>query len=192
MRLALNLGYFGASPPSETIPVAQHAQSLGYHSVWSAEAYGSDAVVPLAWIAAHTTRINVGTGIMQMPARTPANTAMTAVTLDALSGGRFLLGLGLSGPQVVEGWHGQPYGRPLEKTREYVSIVRAILRREAPLEHHGEHYDIPYSGPNATGLGKPLKIITHPRRAGPPLFSAAVSPTKRVRHAGIGDEMAPL
>src|ERR671918_234645 len=137
MRLALNLGYFGASPPSETVPVVQHA-----------EAYGSDAVVPLAWIAAHTTRINVGTGIMQMPARTPANTAMTAVTLDALSGGRFLLGLGLSGPQVVEGWHGQPYGRPLEKTREYVSIVRAILRREAPLEHKGRHYEIPYTGPD--------------------------------------------
>ncbi|HYZ98152.1 MAG TPA: LLM class F420-dependent oxidoreductase [Acidimicrobiales bacterium] len=192
MRLALNLGYFGASPPSETVPVVQHAESLGYHSVWSAEAYGSDAVVPLAWIAAHTTRINVGTGIMQMPARTPANTAMTAVTLDALSGGRFLLGLGLSGPQVVEGWHGQPYGRPLEKTREYVSIVRAILRREAPLEHHGEHYDIPYSGPDATGLGKPLKIITHPRRADLPIYLAAIGPKNVALTAEIADGWLPV
>ena len=192
MRLALNLGYFGASPPSETVPVVQHAESLGYHSVWSAEAYGSDAVVPLAWIAAHTTRINVGTGITQMPARTPANTAMTAVTLDALSGGRFLLGLGLSGPQVVEGWHGQPYGRPLEKTREYVSIVRAILRREAPLEHHGEHYDIPYSGPDATGLGKPLKIITHPRRADIPIYLAAIGPKNVALTAEIADGWLPV
>src|SRR5919106_1714062 len=146
MRLGLNLGYFGAAAPSDTIPFVQHAESLGFHSV--------------------------GTAIMQMPARTPANTAMTAATLDMLSDGRFLLGLGLSGPQVVEGWHGEAYGQPLEKTREYVSIVRAILRREAPLEHHGEHYDIPYAAPNATGLGKPLKIITHPLRADLPTHLA--------------------
>src|SRR5207237_2428693 len=145
MRLGLNLGYWGADA-AQVVDVARHAESLGFHSVWTAEAYGSDAVVPLTWVGSHTTTIRLGTAILQMPARTPANTAMTAATLDLLSGGRFLLGLGLSGPQVVEGWHGQPYGKPLAKTREYVSIVREILRRERPLEHHGPHYDIPYSG----------------------------------------------
>ncbi|MGH9214233.1 MAG: LLM class F420-dependent oxidoreductase [Acidimicrobiales bacterium] len=192
MRLALNLGYFGSSPPSHTVPLVQHAESLGYHSVWSAEAYGSDAIVPLTWLAAHTTRIGVGTAVMQMPARTPASTAMTAVTLDALSGGRFLLGLGLSGPQVVEGWHGQPYGKPLVKTREYVSIVREILRREKPLEHHGAHYDIPYSGPNATGLGKPLKLITHPLRADVPVYLAAIGPKNVALTAEIADGWLPV
>ena len=136
MRLGLNLGYWN-SGPADTIAIVQRAESLGFHSVWTAEAYGSDAVVPLTWVGSHTTTIHLGTAIMQMPARTPANTAMTAATLDLLSGGRFLLGLGLSGPQVVEGWHGQPYGKPLVKTREYVEIVREILRREQPLEHHG-------------------------------------------------------
>src|SRR3989454_2729657 len=162
MRLGLNLGYWN-SGPADTIAIVQRAESLGFHSVWTAEAYGSDAVVPLTWVGSHTTTIRLGTAILQMPARTPANTAMTAATLDLLSGGRFLLGLGLSGPQVVEGWHGQPYGRPLEKTREYVGIVRDILRREKPLEHSGTHYEIPYRGPDATGLGKPLKIIGRPR-----------------------------
>jgi F420-dependent oxidoreductase-like protein len=192
MRLGLNLGYFGTAPPSQTVPLVQHAESLGYHSVWSAEAYGSDAVVPLVWLAAHTTTINVGTAIMQMPARTPANTAMTAATLDALSGGRFLLGLGLSGPQVVEGWHGEPYGKPLAKTREYVSIVREVLRREGPLEHHGQHYDIPYSGPDATGLGKPLKLITHPLRADIPIYLAAIGPKNVALSAEIADGWLPI
>jgi F420-dependent oxidoreductase-like protein len=192
MRLALNVGYFGSSAPSRTVPLVQHAESLGYHSVWSAEAYGSDAVVPLTWIAAHTTTINVGTAVLQMPARTPAATAMTATTLDLLSGGRFLLGLGLSGPQVVEGWHGQPYGRPLAKTREYVSIVREILWRETPLEHHGEHYDIPYSGPDATGLGKPLKLITHPLRADVPIYLAAIGPRNVALTAEIADGWLPV
>ncbi|MEP7200151.1 MAG: LLM class flavin-dependent oxidoreductase, partial [Chloroflexota bacterium] len=123
MRLGLSLGYWGAQP-KDSIAMAQEADRLGYHSVWTAEAYGSDAVTPLTWVAAHTKRINVGTAIMQMPARSPANTAMTAATLDLLTGGRFLLGLGMSGPQVVEGWHGVPYGKPLVRTREYVEIVR--------------------------------------------------------------------
>ena len=192
MRLGLNLGYFGAAPPSQTVPLVQHAESLGYHSVWSAEAYGSDAVVPLVWLAAHTSRINVGTAIMQMPARSPAATAMTAATIDLLSEGRFLLGLGLSGPQVVEGWHGEAYGKPLAKTREYVSIVREILRREKPLEHHGEHYDIPYSGPGATGLGKPLKLITHPRRADLPIYLAAIGPRNVALTAEIADGWLPV
>src|SRR5215213_6165127 len=152
MRLGLNLGYFGAAPPSDTIPVVQFAESLGFHSAWTAEAYGSDSIVPLTWVAATTTTLNVGTAIMQMPARTPAATAMTAATLDLLSGGRFLLGLGLSGPQVVEGWHGQEWGKPLARTREYVEIVRAALRREQ-LVYDGEHYR----------LGDPaLKLMLRP------------------------------
>ena len=192
MRLGLNLGYFGAAAPSDTIPFVQHAESLGFHSVWTAEAYGSDSIVPLVWAAAHTSTINVGTAIMQMPARTPANTAMTAATLDLLSDGRFLLGLGLSGPQVVEGWHGEAYGKPLGKTREYVEIVREILKREKPLEHHGAHYDIPYSGPDATGLGKPLKLIIHPKRADIPVYLAAIGPKNVALSAEIADGWLPV
>jgi F420-dependent oxidoreductase-like protein len=192
MRLGLNLGYFGASAPSEMISFVQHAESLGYHSAWAAEAYGSDAVVPLAYVAASTTTMHVGSAILQMPARTPANTAMTAATLDLLSGGRFLLGLGLSGPQVVEGWHGVPYGKPLGKTREYVSIVRKILAREERLEHHGEHYDIPYSGPDATGLGKPLKLIVHPLRSDIPIYLAAIGPKNVALTAEIADGWLPI
>ena len=138
--------------------LGNEAERLGFHSVWTSEAYGSDAVTPLAWIGATTERILLGTGIMQMPARSPAATATTVLTLDHLSGGRVLLGLGTSGPQVAEGWHGQAWGKPLARTREYVEIVRAVLARERPLEHHGEHYDIPYSGADATGLGKPLRL----------------------------------
>jgi F420-dependent oxidoreductase-like protein len=192
MRLGLNLGYFGAAAPSQTVPIVQHAESLGYHSVWTAEAYGSDAVVPLTWVAAHTEKIGLGTAILQMPGRTPANTAMTAATLDLLSGGRALLGLGLSGPQVVEGWHGQPYGKPLAKTREYVEIVRTIIKREAPLEHHGPHYDIPYSGADATGLGKPLKLIIHPVRSEIPIYLAAIGPKNVALAAEIADGWLPI
>ncbi|HUF32633.1 MAG TPA: LLM class F420-dependent oxidoreductase [Acidimicrobiales bacterium] len=192
MRLGLNLGYFGAAAPSDTIPFVQHAESLGFHSAWTAEAYGSDAIVPLTWVAAHTTTMNVGSAIMQMPARTPASTAMTAATLDLLSGGRFLLGLGLSGPQVVEGWHGEAYGKPLGKTREYVSIVRSILAREERLEHHGEHYDIPYSGPDATGLGKPLKLILHPHRPDIPIYLAAIGPKNVALTAEIANGWLPI
>jgi F420-dependent oxidoreductase-like protein len=141
---------------------------------------------------AHTERIHLGPAIMQMPARTPAMTAMTAATLDGMSGGRFLLGLGLSGPQVVEGWHGLPYGRPLVKTREYVGIVRTILRREQPLEHHGAHYDIPYRGADATGLGKPLKLIVHPRRADIPIYLAAIGPKNVELAAEIADGWLPV
>lgn len=174
MRLGLMVGYSGSTIalPMEMI---KEADRLGYYAVWTAEAYGSDAVTPLAWIGAQTQRIKLGTAIMQMPARTPAMTAMTAMTLDQLSGGRMLLGLGLSGPQVVEGWHGVPYGKPLGRTREYVSILRAIFAREAPLVHEGEHYQIPYRGPDATGLGKPLKSILHGRRD-LPIYLAAIEP----------------
>jgi F420-dependent oxidoreductase-like protein len=141
---------------------------------------------------AHTERLHLGPAIMQMPARTPAMTAMTAATLDGMSGGRFQLGLGMSGPQVVEGWHGQPYGKPLAKTREYVDIVRTILRREQPLEHHGAGYDIPYTGPGATGLGKPLKIIVHPRRADIPVYLAAIGPKNVQLAAEIADGWLPI
>src|SRR3954470_2614146 len=149
MRLGLSLRYWGATP-GPAVERPQHAEPRVFHWVWAAESYGSDAIVPLTWVGAQTSKIGLGTGIMQMPGRSPAMTAMTAVTLDLLSGGRVLLGLGLSGPQVAEGWHGQPYGKPLGKTREYVDIVRAIIRRDGPVEHHGAHYDIPYQGPGAT------------------------------------------
>ncbi|MBI5879433.1 MAG: LLM class F420-dependent oxidoreductase [Chloroflexi bacterium] len=188
MRLGLNLGYWG-STPVDNVALAQEADRLGYHSVWTAEAYGSDAVTPLTWVAAQTKRINVGTAIMQIPARTPANTAMTAATLDLLTGGRFLLGLGMSGPQVVEGWHGEHYGKPLGRTREYVEIVRAALKREKPLEHHGEHYDVPVKG--GTGLGKPLRMILHPLRAELPIYLAAIGPKNVALAAEIADGWLP-
>ena len=189
MRLGLAIGYSGARMALD-LPLIQEADRLGFHSVWSAEAYGSDAVTPLAWIAARTERIHVATGIMQMPARTPAMTAMTATTLDQLSGGRFLLGLGVSGPQVVEGWHGQPYGKPLVRTREYVEIVRQIWDRERPLEHRGAHYQIPYHGAGATGLGKPLKSILHGRRI--PIYVAAIGPKSVELTAEIADGWLPF
>ncbi len=193
MRLGVNFGYqdWGAGL-SRAVATAQEAERLGFHSIWTAEAYGTDCITPIAWMMGQTERINFGSAIMQMPARTPAMTAMTATTLDLMSGNRFLLGLGLSGPQVVEGWHGQPYGKPLGKTREYVDIVRTILRREGPLEHHGPHYDIPYSGDDATGLGKSLKLIVHPNRADIPVYLAAIGPKNVELCAEIGDGWLPI
>jgi len=190
MRLGLMIGYSGAKfdLPVTTI---QEADRLGYYAVWTAEAYGSDSVTPLAWLGALTQKIHLGTAIMQMPARTPAMTAMTAITLDQLSGGRMLLGLGLSGPQVVEGWHGQPYGKPLGKTREYVSIIRTILERQVALVHEGEHYQIPYQGADATGLGKPLKSILH-GRADLPIYLAAIGPKNVELAAEIADGWLPI
>src|SRR5437868_13159219 len=176
MKLGVNLGY--APPgtnPAELVPLVRAAEALGYDSVWAAEAWGTDAVSVLSWLAAKTTTIKVGSAIMQIPGRTPANTAMTAATLDLMPGGRFLLGLGTSGPQVVEGWHGQPWGKPLGKTREYVEIVRAALRRE-PVEHHGEHYDIPYTGEANTGLGIPLKMMLRPLREEIAIYIGALGP----------------
>ena len=190
MRLGISAGYSGAQI-NLPIDMIQEAEKLGYYAVWTAEAYGSDSVTPLAWIGARTESIRLGTAIMQMPARTPAMTAMTAMTLDQLSGGRMLLGLGLSGPQVVEGWHGQPYGKPLSKTREYVSIVRQILRREAPLSHTGTHYQIPYQGDDATGLGKPLKSILH-GRAEMSIYLAAIGPKNVQLSAEIADGWLPI
>jgi F420-dependent oxidoreductase-like protein len=189
MRLGLNLGYWG-SEPADGVALAQEAEQLGFDSVWTAEAYGSDAVTPLTWIGALTSKIKLGTAILQMPARSPAMTAMTAATLDLLSGGRMLLGLGLSGPQVVEGWHGQPYGKPLVRTREYVQIVRHIVARETALNFQGEEYQVPIQG--GTGLGKPLKMIIHPLRARIPIYLAAIGP-KNIELAGeIADGWLPI
>ncbi len=189
MRLGLQLGY---DDPVTAVGLAEEAERLGFHSVWTSEAYGTDAVTPMAWVAARTKRILVGSAIMQMPARSPAAVASTVATLDLLSGGRVLLGLGTSGPQVAEGWHGQAFGKPLGRTREYVSVVREILRREAPLEHHGDHYDIPYSGPGATGLGKPLKLIVHPLRSDIPIYLAAIGPRNVSLAAEIADGWLPI
>src|SRR5262252_3291050 len=189
MRLGLNLGYWGSNP-EDNVALAREADRLGFHSVWTAEAYGSDAVTTLTWLAAKTEKINVGTAIMQMTARAPAMTAMTAATLDLLTGGRMLLGIGASGPQVVEGWHGVPYGKPVTRAREYVEIVRKILERERPLEHHGEHYDIPTR--SGSGLGKPLKLIIHPLRSNIPIYLAAVGPKNVALAAEIADGWLPI
>ena len=190
MKLGFYMGY--AQPgtnPLELLELAREAEALGYDSAWAAEAWGVDAITPLAWLGAQTTTLKLGTAIMQLPGRSPANAAMTAVTLDLLSGGRFLMGLGTSGPQVVEGWHGQEWGKPLGKTREYVEIVRAILRRER-LEHHGEHYDIPVQG--GTGLGKPLKLMARPLRADIPIYLAAIGPKAVEQTFEIADGWLPI
>jgi F420-dependent oxidoreductase-like protein len=190
VRLGFYMGY--AQPgtsPLELVELAREAERCGYDSAWSAEAWGTDAITPLAWLGALTDRIRLGTAIMQLPGRSPANTAMTAATLDLLSGGRFMLGLGTSGPQVVEGWHGQDWGKPLVKTREYVEIVRSALRRDR-LEHHGEHYDIPVRG--GTGLGKPLKLMLRPLRDEIPVYLAAISPKAVELAFEIADGWLPL
>ncbi|HZQ81102.1 MAG TPA: LLM class F420-dependent oxidoreductase [Gaiellaceae bacterium] len=190
MKLGFYMGY--AQPgtnPLELLELAREAERLGYDSAWAAEAWGVDAVTPLAWLGATTTTLKLGSAIMQLPGRSPANAAMTAVTLDLLSGGRFLMGLGTSGPQVVEGWHGQEWGKPLTKTREYVEIVRTILRRER-LEHHGEHYDIPVQG--GTGLGKPLKLMARPLRSDIPIYLAAIAPKAVEQAFEIADGWLPI
>ncbi len=188
MKLGLYIGYSG---PQLRLPMdlILECEQLGFDSVWTAEAYGSDAVTPLAYIAGKTERIKIGTGIMQMPGRTPAMTAMTAMTLDALSDGRFLCGLGNSGPQVVEGWHGQPYDRPSQRLREYVEILRRIWAREEPVLFQGDMYQLPYTGPGATGLGKPLKSILHSRNM--PVYLATLGPLNIRLTAEIADGWLP-
>jgi F420-dependent oxidoreductase-like protein len=190
MNLGLISGYSGAQM-GLNMGLFLEAERLGFDSVWTAEAYGSDAVTPLGWIGAQTTKIKLGVGIMQMPARTPAMTAMTAMTIDALSGGRFLLGLGPSGPQVIEGWHGVPYGKPLVRTREYIQIVRKIMAREAPVEFQGQMYQVPYKGPDATGLGKPLKSILHGRKD-LKIYTATISPKGIECAAEVADGFIPI
>ncbi|MER6540722.1 LLM class F420-dependent oxidoreductase [Streptomyces sp900105755] len=193
MRLGLALGYWGRGPSPDHVPLAREAERLGYDSVWTAESWGSDAFTPLTWIAAQTSTIKLGTAVAQMAARSPATTAMHALTLDHLSGGRMLLGLGLSGPQVVEGWYGRPFPKsPLTATREYVDVVRQVLRREGPVTVDGRFHPLPYRGPDATGLGKPLKPITHPLRAGLPVLLGAEGPRNVAQTARIADGWLPL
>lgn len=191
MQLGVMAGYSGPQA-KVNIPLIQEAERLGYSVVWTAEAYGSDAIVPLAYYGAHTSKIKLGTAIMQIPARTPANTAMTAMTLDHLSGGRMVLGVGMSGPQVVEGWHGVAYGRsPLARTREFVEILRKIFAREAPLTYDGKYYQIPYQGADASGLGKPLKTILHARKD-IPIYVAAIGPKNVQLAAEVSDGFIPV
>ncbi|MBT4494296.1 MAG: LLM class F420-dependent oxidoreductase [Gammaproteobacteria bacterium] len=192
MKLGLQLGYWGAGPNPKAVTMAQEAEKLGYDAVFTAEAWGSDAFTPLAWIGAQTSKIRLGTGIAQLSARAPAATAMAAMTLDHLSGGRVILGLGVSGPQVVEGWYGQPFGKPLARTREYVDIIRQILARKEPVVSEGEHYPLPYNGEGSWGLGKPLKSIVHPLREDLPIFLGAEGPKNVAMTAEIADGWLPL
>ncbi|MFD5697928.1 LLM class F420-dependent oxidoreductase [Streptomyces lasiicapitis] len=193
MRLGLALGYWGRGPDPERLALAREAERLGYDSVWTAEAWGSDAFTPLTWIAAHTSRIRLGTAVAQMAARSPTTTAMHALTLDHLSGGRVLLGLGLSGPQVVEGWYGRPFPKsPLTATREYVDVVRQVLRRESPVALDGRFHPLPYPGADGTRLGKPLKSITHPLRADLPILLGAEGPKNVAQTTRIADGWLPL
>ncbi|WP_019067185.1 LLM class F420-dependent oxidoreductase [Streptomyces hokutonensis] len=193
MRLGLALGYWGRGPSEGHVPLAQEAERLGYDSVWTAESWGSDAFTPLTWIAAQTSTIKLGTAVAQMAARSPTTTAMHALTLDHLSGGRMMLGLGLSGPQVVEGWYGRPFPRsPLTATREYVEVVRQVLRREAPVEVEGRFHAHPYRGADGTGLGKALKSITHPLRPDLPILLGAEGPKNVAQTARIADGWLPL
>jgi F420-dependent oxidoreductase-like protein len=185
MRLGLMLGYSGSQLAID-LSMVKEAESLGFDSVWTAEAWGSDAISPLAWIGAQTTKIKLGTGIMQLPGRSPANAAMTAMTMDALFNQRFIMGLGTSGPQVVEGWHGVPFDKPLTWLREYITIVKKIFARDAPLEFNGERYQIPYRGPGATGLGKPLKSIIHGRKD-IPIYTGSMAPKSQAMSAEIAD-----
>jgi F420-dependent oxidoreductase-like protein len=192
VKLGVSLGY--ASPgtnPTELIDVAVEAEQLGYDSAWAAEAWGTDVVTVLSWLGARTKKMKLGAGIMQIPARSAGMTAMTAATLDLMSGGRFLLGLGLSGPQVAEGWHGQPWGPPLKRTREYVELVRQMLRRDV-VDYHGDVYDVPLTGDGTTGLGIPLKMMMRPLRPEIPIYLAAIGPKNVALAAEIADGWLPI
>ena len=189
MKLGLMLGYSGPVP---TVPIelVKEAERLGYDSVWTAEAYGSDVFSPLCWVGAQTTRIKLGTGVMQLSARTPACVAMTAATIDHLSNGRLILGVGVSGPQVVEGWYGQPFPKPLARTREFVALVREMLERKGPVTFQGEHYELPLQG--GSRLGKPLKLIVHPKRSHIPLYMGAEGPKNVKLATEIADGWLPI
>ncbi|MEO6090940.1 MAG: LLM class F420-dependent oxidoreductase [Umezawaea sp.] len=187
MKVGLQLGYWGAQPPADAAELVTAAEEAGFDAVFAAEAWGSDAFTPLAWWGSSTSRVRLGTSVAQLSARSPASCAMQALTMDHLSGGRFVLGLGVSGPQVVEGWYGAPFGKPLARTREYVSIIRQVLAREQPVRNDGPHYPLPYRGPGATGLGKPLRPITHPLRADLPIWLGAEGPRNVALAAEIAD-----
>ena len=192
MKLGLQLGYWGAQPPADALEKILEAEKLGFDIVFTAESWGSDAFTPLAWWGASTSRIRLGTSIVQMSARTPTGTAMAAITLDHLSSGRLALGLGLSGPQVVEGWYGQPFAKPLARTREYVDIVRQVFAREAPVTSPGPHFPLPYKGEGALGIGKALKPIVHPLRPDIPIFLGSEGPKNVALTAEIADGWLPI
>jgi len=189
MRLGLMLGYW-TQGPEDPIELVLEAERLGFDSVWTAEAYGSDAIAPLCWLGARTSRIKLGTGILQISARTPACVAMTAATVDHLSGGRLILGVGVSGPQIVEGWFGQPFPKPMGRAREFVTLVRAMLRREQPVAFDGEHYKLPY--PEGAGLGRPMRLITPPLRSDIPIYLGAEGPRNLTLAKEIADGWIPL
>ncbi len=192
MKLGLQLGYWGKGPNPFHVPLAQEAERLGFDSVWVAESWGNDAFSFATWIAAHTSTIRVNTGVVQISGRTPTSCAMHAITVDHLSNGRFGLGLGVSGPQVVEGWYGQPFAKPLARTREYIDVIRAVLRREEPVAYEGEFVRLPYDGPNSWGMGKPLRVMVHPLRADLPIYLGAEGPKNVALAAEIADGWLPL
>jgi F420-dependent oxidoreductase-like protein len=192
MKLGLQLGYWGAQPPTNHAELVAEAERSGFDAVFTAEAWGSDAFTPLAWWGRETSKLKLGTSIVQMSGRSPTSIAMHALTLDHLSGGRVILGMGVSGPQVVEGWYGQPFQKPLARTREVVDIVRKVLAREAPVTNDGPHYPLPYEGPGSTGLGKPLKPIVHPLRADIPIWLGAEGPKNVAQTAEIADGWIPI
>jgi F420-dependent oxidoreductase-like protein len=190
VKLGYHTGYWSAGPPAGITEAIAMCEQLDFDSIWTAEAYGSDCLTPLAWWGASTSKVRLGTNIMQMSARTPAAAAMAAMTLDHLSGGRFVLGLGASGPQVVEGWYGQPYPKPLARTREYIAVIRKILARDTPVTHDGEFYPLPY--PGGSGLGKPLKSTVHPLRSDIPIMMGAEGPKNVALSAEIADGWLPM
>jgi F420-dependent oxidoreductase-like protein len=192
MKLGLQLGYWGAQPPDNHAELVLAAEDAGFDTVFTAEAWGSDAYTPLAWWGRETKRMRLGTSVIQLSARTPTACAMAALTLDHLSGGRHILGLGVSGPQVVEGWYGQKFPKPLARTREYIDILRQVWAREAPVHSDGPHYPLPVSGEGTTGLGKNLKPITHPLRADIPVMLGAEGPKNVALAAEICDGWLPI
>jgi F420-dependent oxidoreductase-like protein len=192
VKLGLQLGYWGAQPPQGVDELVASAEESGFDAMFTAEAWGSDAFTPLAWWGRQTSRLRLGTSIVQMSGRSPASIAMHALTLDHLTGGRVILGMGVSGPQVVEGWYGQPFGKPLARTREVIDIIRKILAREEPVTNDGPHYPLPYRGENSVGLGKPLKSIVHPLRADIPIWLGAEGPKNVAQTAEIADGWLPI
>jgi len=192
MKLGLQLGYWGAQPPTNHAELVAAAEMAGFDTVFTAEAWGSDAYTPLSWWGSQTSRMRLGTSVVQLSARTPTACAMAALTLDHLSGGRHILGLGVSGPQVVEGWYGAKFPKPLARTREYIGILRQVWAREAPVTSAGPHYPLPLTGEGTSGLGKPLKPITHPLRADIPVMLGAEGPKNVALAAEICDGWLPI
>ncbi|MFL6106410.1 MAG: LLM class F420-dependent oxidoreductase [Marmoricola sp.] len=192
MKLGLQLGYWQAGPPTNHAELVAAAEESGYDAIFTAEAWGSDAFTPLAWWGRETSRVRLGTSIVQMSGRTPTSIAMHALTLDHLSNGRLILGMGVSGPQVVEGWYGQPFSKPLARTREVVDIIRQVLARKGPVTNDGPHYPLPFNGEGAMGLGKALKPITHPLREDIPIWLGAEGPKNVAQTAEIADGWIPI